>query len=252
MTRFIHFRDDAEILRCISDLTDVAQDRVARFVDGLVAKNVGGNPHMDYWQQFEAEFGAEPEISGTVYFHGCRCPRFTKFEQGLLPNNQVIDLIWLQLWQIVGDRIGAANVGEMKARFLGEPGRWRGDYHDRLSRSIRERGPWGKLVRPEWFMERTNSDHYFKNAAEIVSIILNHFSSDGVLHEIYRRETVPCIVHFRTIRKDALALGHGLVYLRDKRHCVYWAQYTNHYGLDSMCGVAIPPEDILEVEFLDD
>lgn len=252
MNRLIHFRDDAEIFRCISDLTDVSQDHVARFVDGLVAKNVGGNPHIDYWRQFQAEFGAEPVISGTVYFHGCRCPRFTKFEQGLLPNNQVIDLIWLQVWQIVGARIGASNVEEMKFQFIEGRRRSSGGYIERLWGPIRQRGPWGKLVRPEWFMERTHSDHYLRNAAEIVSIILNHFSPDGVLHEIYRRETVPCIVHFRTIRRDALALGHGLLYLRDKRHCEYWAQYTNHYGLDSMCGVAIPPEDILEVEFLDD
>ncbi|MBC8041353.1 MAG: hypothetical protein H7Y06_12480 [Opitutaceae bacterium] len=251
MSGLIHFKNDAEILRNISDITGVPRDEIGRFVDGLKFKNSGGNPHMDYWRQFQAEFGVEPEISGTVYFHGCRCPRFTKFDQGLLPNHQAIDLIWLQLWQIVGDRIGTTNVEEMKARFLGEPGRWRGDYHDRLSRSIRERGPWGKLVRPEWFMDRTNSDYYLGNAPEIVSIILNHFSPDGVLHEIYRDETVPCIIHFKTTRKDALSLGHGLLYLRDKRHCRYWAQYTHHYGLDSMCGVAIPPEDILEVEYLD-
>ncbi|MFA6289960.1 MAG: hypothetical protein WC661_21460 [Opitutaceae bacterium] len=250
MMRLIHFRDDAEILRCISELTDVPQDRVVRFVEGLVDKNVGGNPHMDYWRQFQAEFGVDLKISGTVYFHGCRCPRFTKFEQGLLPNHQAIDLIWLQLWQIVGDRIGAVNVEELKSQFIAKPGRWRGDYHDRLSRSIRERGPWGKLVRPEWFMEGTNSDHYLKNAPEIVLIILNHFSPDGSLHEIYRNETAPCIVHFKTTGKDELALGHGLLYLRDKRHCRYPAQYTFAYGLGSMCGVAIPPEDILEVEYL--
>lgn len=206
---------------------------------------------MDYWRQFQAEFGVEPKISGTVYFHGCRYPRFTRFEQGLLPNHQAIDLIWLQLWQIVGNRIGAANFRDMKARFLGEPSRWRGDYHDRLSRSIRERGPWGKLVRPEWFMERTISDHYLKNAPEIVLIILNHFSPDGSLHEIYRNETAPCIVHFITTRKDPCALGYGLLYLRDQRHCTHRAEYTGEYGLESMCGVAISDEDILEVEYPD-
>ena len=250
MIRLIHFRDDAEILRSISDLTDVSQDRVSRFVDGLVAKNTGGDPHIDYWRQFQAEFGAVPDISGTVYFHGCRCPRFTRFEQGLLSNHQVIDLIWEQLWQIVGAHVGAATVEAMKLRFFEGCG---SDYRDRISgRSIRERGPWGKLVRPEWFMARTNSDHYLRNAPEIVSIILNHFSPDGMLHELYRRETVPCIVHFRTARKDAAVLGHGLLYLRDMRYCTHWAQYTHHYGLDSMCGVTVPSEDILEVEFLGD
>lgn len=252
MSSLIYYRTDAEVLRCISDITKVPQDAVAKFVDGLVSKNTGGNPHMDYWRQFQVEFGSEPEISGTVYFHGCRCPQFTKFEQGLLPNEQVIDLIWSQLWQVVGDHIEAASVEEMKDQFMRESGWWGSQYYARISsQSTRERGPWGKLVRPEWLMKNTDG-HYLKNAPEIVSIILMHFSPDRVLHEIYRKETVPCIVHFRTTRKDPCALGHGLLYLRDKRHCTHWGDYTNEYGLESMCGVAIPPEDILDVEYLND
>lgn len=252
MRGLIYFRNDAGILRNISDLTGVPEDEVDRFVDGLKFKNSGGNPHLDYWGKFQDQFGVNPEILGTVYFHGCRCIRSNKFELGLLPNNQALEIIWQQVWSICGDLIGDPSAAAMRIRFEREAfSRRSGGYFDRISGPARQFGPWGKLVRAEWFLESTGSDHYLKNAPEIISEILNYFSPDGAMYDLYRKATAACIVHFKTDLQDASRIGHGLLYLRDKRHCAHYAEYTAHYGLDSMCGVAVPPENILKIEYLD-
>lgn len=199
---------------------------------------------MDY----QRKFGCSPVIKEAILFHGCRCLPGTDFKEGLLPNNQAIDLIWQHMYGAVGENLSYPDWKTWKSEF---EKRCSDIYLKRLRFSdIRQRGPWGKFVREEWFLEYCGSNHYIHKAPEIVFDVLKTFTKSDRVNELYLKNTLGCLVHFRAPCQDPKRLGHGLVYLCDKRHCVVPQQYRGSYGLESMEGHSVPFEDILNVEFL--
>jgi len=249
MDQVINFVGESEILQCISDLTKVSSEEISLFLSGLEVFEKGDCPHVNYWNAFMCAFEVKPKIAGTIYFHGCRCLPSTDFSLGLLPNHQAIDLIWRQIWEICGDAVDFRSLRAMREEYeSSSQSKMPGGYFARLEGRKRERGPWGKLVRDEWFFKASNSNHYLNNGSELISLILKYFSKEMNLRELYRERTQACIVHFLTNESDPQNIGHGISYLRDRRFCKQEHEYQNFYGLESLEGVGAEP---LKVEWID-
>lgn len=199
---------------------------------------------------FQAAFGCAPTIQRAVWYHGCRCLPGTTFEDGLLPNVQALSEIWHQLWKVIGKAVSSSSPEDLRSVFEAHTASMTGGgYHQRLMDS-RQNGPWGKLVREDWFLEGSDSDHYLKSGPELVCFPLRHFSPDGELEKLYLKSTQACLVHFSAPCSDPQLLGHGLNFLRDTRFCEHPIEYVGYYGLESMEGKIVPFKDILNVEFL--
>jgi len=254
MNGLIYFSSEAEILKNLSDLTGIPKDDINSFIDTLEQFEKGYSPKRAYWNAFVSHFGIDPapNLQGTVLFHGCRCPRRNTFDEGLLPNHKAIDLIWNQIWEICSDLFEGKDLFSVRNDFeKSEDSRGGGGYFKRLEGfRIRERGPWGILVRDAWFLEPTSSDHYLRHGPEIVSCILNSYPNPHELRERYIKNTEPCIVHFRTDFNDPEDLGHGIRFLRDKIFCENIHEITDFYGLKSMEGIPVPKDRILKIEFV--
>jgi hypothetical protein len=250
MKHTIHF-DTAEGIRSnLSELTGVRVEDIDGFVESVEDWEYAERDYRTLWTDFQRVFGCSPVIEEAILFHGCRCIPGTEFKEGLLPNDQAIDLIWQHTYGAVGENLSFPDWKTWKSDF---ENRSPDIYLKRLrSSDIRQRGPLGKFVREEWFLEWCDSNHYIHKAPEVVDAVLKTFPEIDRMKEFYLKNTLGCRGHFRVPCQNPRRLGHGLVYLCDKRHCVVPQQYRGSYGLESMEGQAIPFEDVLKVEFLDE
>ena len=238
----------------LSTVTEVPESKITEFVETLRNFEKGDHPKRAYWDVFKDRFKIQddPKINGTIVFHGCRCPKNTKFDEGLLPNHLAIDMLWDHIWQTCQDLFDAECLEVVRRNFENrKDAHYLGGYFDRLrGRRIRERGPWGKVVREEWFLEGSDSNHYLNGGPELIAVILNVFSNSVELRDRYAERTLPCIVHFLTDLCRADYLGYGIHFLRDSRFSEFYHDYHGYYGLTSMDGVTIPRGQILKIEFV--
>jgi|GEM_PF-2047606 len=250
MKHTIHFDTGEGIRNNLSVLTGVEKSEIDAFIDSMKEWTQTERDHRRVWGSFQKEYGCNPVIKQAVWFHGCRCLPKNDFKQGLLPNHQALDLIWQQLWEITREDLNFSSSQEMKERYESHSDSVSlGGYRDRLL-DQRQKGPWGKLVRDEWFLSGTHSNHYHESGPEIVGFILRHFSPDGALEKKYLQKTKGCLVHFRTPCTNPVLLGHGINFLRDIRFCQHSIEYIGYYGLESMEGHSVPYSDTIKVEFL--
>jgi len=100
-------------------------------------------------------------------------------------------------------------------------------------------GPFGHLVKEASFSSA--QDHFFRAPEAVVDL--------GFDLRAFRAATVPCIVKFRASepREDVPALALFYAYLAIWGHPADWDCSTTWSGE----GTAVPPEDILRIEFLD-
>lgn len=248
----INFRDEDQIISNISELTQVPVSEILDFLPKLINCPKGDNAANSYWEVFERRFRVYPKLDGTVYFHGCRILRAEAdpFSDGLFPNRLCMDKVWETIWLATKEHLDFESSAEMRSDFeKSSSGGGSGGYDSRLNgKRKRELGPWGKLVRPEWFIPNLGSNHYIEEANEIVSIALKHFSKCIDLHKIYQEQTIGCLVHFILPEASTSEIGHGLSYLRDVRFCSHKTEFEGFYGLESAEGQIIPKSRILSIE----
>ncbi len=117
MNGVINFRSESGILTNISCITGVPEKEIISFVDSLKDFENGDVDHRKYWQAFVDKFRVNPQVTGTVFFHGCRCLRSNDFRNGLLPNYLAIDKIWEDIWSVCSDHVEPNNLEEMRSLF---------------------------------------------------------------------------------------------------------------------------------------
>jgi hypothetical protein len=172
-----------------------------------------------------------------VWFHGTRLARGTSFERGLLPLSQCIEQLREVVEHIARDR--AIPQGARSSN---------SSYCLKMMR-LDALGPCASLLR-EAVVRPTRPQRDFLASPEIVEDLAEARAGDRSAEIIaaYRRSTQPCIVAFcsRASRPDVVPLA--LVYC-----------YSHIHGLENptqwnTCfdgrGAAVPPEDILQIEWL--
>jgi hypothetical protein len=167
-----------------------------------------------------------------IWFHATRVPLGTTFHEGLLPRQEIVDAIRMQLTSMVPAGIGPDRV------------QWREDG-----------GPYGCLVRDHILSD----DGFFGNylsQSELVENFVGALPQDrgSDLLECFRAATCSCIVKFRSSRLDdeapRRALRAALLYAYSSEHCHPLGLHTDTCFDGG--GVGIPPHDILNKEFLSD
>jgi hypothetical protein len=160
------------------------------------------------------------------WFHATRVLPDSDFAEGLLPLPSAVPRLIESL----------AKIGLRPASARG-----RSFHRDAHAEKLKHRGSWGPF------------GHLVKDAA--LSPVQNHFFQApevvvdlGFDLDAFRAVTVPCIVKFRATepREDVADLALYYAYLASCRQPADWDCSTT-WGGD---GQAVPPEDILKVEFL--
>ena len=258
MDGILYFYDETKILESISNVTEVDKAEILRFIsefDQNKVKDYSDSPRLHLWNGFRSQFNPLTKIKDTCYFHGCRCYSKADFNDGLLPNHLAIEKIWENLWSIFQTHLPYNTCEEFRRIFEdSDKSRRAGGYWWRIRNDQpRQHGPWGKLVREEWFLPFSHSNHYLEHGPEIVKLIINHLEDkySGEFLQIFIQETEPCIVHFLSGKQNPIKIGHGLKWLLDTSDCVDENDF-DYYGLESMEGRVVEKGKILEVEILED
>lgn len=190
--------------------------------------------------------GCISKPSDTCWFHAARVPSTTDFEsRGILPVSQNADALWTTLRSVDPQPPGDADWLEFRTHVEeGRIGHWSWLY------AIKQKypGPFAFLIREELdHFGDTRSVDYFACPESIADIC--HCYAEVFHRELlaaYQAATTPCVVKFVDTR-PAQTLGTVARYLYE--HVQGGPAYECNICFDSS-GVAIAPEQILDVEWL--
>lgn len=175
------------------------------------------------------------EFDCVCWFHLTRTVQTNKFEEGILPLNKAINLIWDFLYALVDKELPLKEWIKFKS--------------GSLSRAPKEFGPFAVLVREGAFRWRELGNHDYLAVPEIVEDVSINFGKIYKLDllERFKNNTSPCIVKFINDRVYPGLIGRALYYL-----------YTVYRGLkfSHLCTTNFPGQNeviaknrILKIEF---
>jgi hypothetical protein len=180
-----------------------------------------------------------------IWFHATRVPPGTSFSEGLHTLPQRAEIIKAFLKSLIPSCLGSGFMPPSETSSWVQQG-WR-QHGWKLSQHI-DWGPDAFLVRDAIF-ERDDSFHDYLATPEVIEDLALILAGDrwSELVGCFRDVTQPCIVKFRSARPRSDTVAVALYY-----------SYSAEWGLGidvdaSTCysgdGEAIPPQDILDVEF---
>lgn len=253
----LYCKDDNHIYASLEEITGISRMEIADFLNTVdcseasMDNGIGRIISAAFLSRFECKINPYQ----ACYFHGTRCLPGTTFTEGLLPVSQSIDLIWKALYSLVQKTETETSWARFRLEYEGSPEAGRpGGYWTRRRPSGRDTGPYGKLIREEWLIERT--DNHYLTASEIISIISNAYQcKTGIeLSKLFTMASTPCIVHFiappqADPARNKQMLGYALSWLYSKQRDQLNLKY-GCFGLDSMCGDPVPSCRIIEIEFI--
>jgi len=194
---------------------------------------------QDYlFECFESIFKTEIKEFEAYCFHTTRIPKGTKFSNGILPLNQIIDKIEEFIDKVAFD----LGLEIIKMDLTND---------NMIGLKLRnDDSPWGIFIK-DWAFELPSGIHNYLKFPEIVEDMINFkYPYDcSVLLEEYSQRTVPCIVKFkvpRTIKRERLPLliyylYHKVNKLEMECDCAF--NYSNQ-------GFKIDQGNIEKVEYL--
>lgn len=182
------------------------------------------------------------QIIKAYWFHNTRVLKGTKFEEGILPLSMAINKIELILNEIIKKlEIPISNTPLSECSII----------QDKLNSKINQ-GPWAFLIR-DFAFENTEGIHNYLQAPELIEDILNFRypgKYDLILSE-YQKETVKCIVKFRTEREfcyQRLIRVINYLYNKINNESMDWRANANF----SNEGEIISPSMILKIDYIED
>jgi hypothetical protein len=192
-----------------------------------------------------SELPAPPVI---YWFHATRVAPDTTFEDGIQPLSQVLDRVWAFLGSL-------ASAWSSPTDWLAFRSGMRGQFADQYARKLAyqfNEGPFAFLVRDALLLrDQMGANHDFLGIPEIVEdICLCYEMMFGYrLRARFSEATKPCVVKFksRAPRPDALAAALMYVHRKAKGQELERSCNTCYSGE----GVAVPPHDIVQVEWPD-
>lgn len=199
----------------------------------------------DYvWQNVIKE---EKSFDGVYWFHFTRTMNPESFrENGIKPLNEMIEPIWLMINELIGDRLTDAEKVEFRRH---KPGHHAFLYGLKVNDRMHW-GPYAMLLRESAFCSRDIGNHDYLVVPEIIAdicICLHEKHGLDLQSEFYAKSQ-PCIVKFLSLNDRPDLLRKALMYV--------WATIQNeetataHGTCFDAGGVAIPPEQIINVEIV--
>jgi len=193
--------------------------------------------------------GGEPRYDRTCWFHLTRTTPGNKFEQGLLPLGESIDLIWELLRSLAIPNVSKACWDAFRRDLEGascEPHHYALLYEMKTTDKDHW-GPFGMLIRDHAFEPIDLGNYDYLDVPEIVRDICICFSerSRFNLLQAFIDKTQPCIVKFFQDSAERNDLAAALYYLYNQFRGL-------GLGMSWACDAEgrVNPEQILSVDFL--
>jgi len=188
------------------------------------------------------------EFDCVCWFHLTRTVQTNKFEEGILPLNKAINLIWDFLYALVDQELDLNEWNKLKLDYMASP-----PLNSAFSKLIGEPtyGPYAVLVREGAFRWRELSNHDYLGVPEAVEDFSYPFEKRYKIDLLrrFKENTRPCIVKFIDDRVYPGLIGCALYYL----YTVYRGFKFSHLCTTNFCGQneVIGKNRILKIEFPD-
>ena len=187
-------------------------------------------------------------FEGTCYFHGTRVLDPQGFRiYGIRPLNQVLEQIWVMLYDLVREERSKAQWAQFRATVeAGGCGHFSQLYRQKTSERP-HLGPLGELVREIFFNPKAIGVHDYLSCPEIVQDIATCYRDVyGVdLERRFVDATSPCIVKFRSAEVRGGAIRAAVWYAFAKLR----SNNLSRHSLSAFDGngVGVPPDAIVDV-----
>ncbi|GEM47287.1 hypothetical protein [Deinococcus cellulosilyticus] len=211
-------------------------------------KNMQLGPADDVlWREMKRLYPLRPEGVGTCWFHLTRVRDPRVFRLGLLNFQKALPGMWDTLWECARPYISLQdwvrfreNLGNHRLRWL---------YDSKLADPT-QWGPHGMLIQEAAFQAHLLGNQDYLDAPETVLDICRCFHGTfGMdLLTLYRQNTHPCIVKFRTRGTPQAAWNRALYYCYRHLHQLETPAQSN-LCFDGQ-GTGIAARDIVHVEVL--
>jgi hypothetical protein len=191
-------------------------------------------------------FKVNPVPEYVYWFHTTRTIPDNKFENGILPLGNSLEIIWQTLFEIFKDTNHFSNIVKLKSN-----GVMNFMYKEKSSQSS-SWGPFAILVKEIAFKAKEIGAWDYLCMPEIIDDICNEYKNTFGLsiYEDVSKSLKPCIIKFKS--------SHGInkVYVRSALYYLYACIHNVKLSLDTnACFDAnnnkIPLEDIMKIEFID-
>lgn len=206
------------------------EELLPKYVCGVVGRAQLPSPQVIHW------------------FHATRVPPGTEFREGILPSSRRLDSIWALLGTLASEWSSPSEWEHFRGSMDGPGAR---EYHLRTSSRVDD-GPHAFLVRDAILHPEQLRSHDYLRMPEIIQDICTsyHHRYQHPLYDRARQATRPCIVTFRSSSPWPDALAAALMYVHRvvRREDLFLHCNTCFDGK----GGAVPPVDIVRLEWLDD
>jgi len=200
--------------------------------------------------KFKKQFNPVMSYDQSNWFHLTRVYKNEDFKSGILPLIDVVESKWDKLYSLISDIISEHEWNKFRINMEnGLLGPHSSLYKFRTSNTDFE-GPYAISIRETAFKTDKIRHHNYLAVPEIIRdicICFEHYYGHDLFSE-YKKNSVPCIVKFKTEFSEPELLGKVMFYMY---------QTVHNKELNSNCktnynanGTRIPPEDILKIEYL--
>jgi len=243
-------------LLSLETITQVKQDNILNFLynfdmDDFYHKNPlykSGDKLL--LLKFKNEFDPIINYDQSNWFHLTRIYKNEDFKSGILPLVDVVEDKWDKLYSLISNKISEKEWAEFRRDMeRGALGPHSSLYKFRMS-STDFKGPYAISIKETAFLSDQIRNHDYLAVPEIIRDICFSFeqSFNQDLFKEYTKNSVPCIVKFKTEFSHPNLIGKVLFYLYQTVHeKALNANCKTNYNAK---GNKIPPEDILKVEYL--
>jgi len=200
--------------------------------------------------KFKKQFGPIMHYDQSNWFHLTRIYKNDDFQSGILPLIDVVESKWDKLYPLVSNIISEDEWNDFRKNMeMGLLGPHSSLYKFRTTNTHFE-GPYAISIKDTAFKTNKICHHNYLAVPEIIRDIclcFEHNYGYDLFNE-YSKNSIPCIVKFKTQFSDPELIGNVLFYMY---------QTVHNKELNSNCktnynaqGCRIPPEDILKIEYL--
>ena len=201
--------------------------------------------------KFREKFDPVMSYDQSNWFHLTRLYKNDDFESGILPLVDVVDEKWDILYSLTSDKVSLKEWADFRSKMeMGALGPHSSLYKFRMSNTD-FKGPYAISIKDTAFVSDQIRNHNYLAVPEIIRDICICFEQtfNIDLFKEYSKNSVPCIVKFKTEFSNPDLIGNVLMYIYQTIH---------EKALNSNCkinynanGNKIPPEDILKIEYVD-
>jgi len=244
-------------LLSLETITQVKQANILNFLnnfdmDDFYHKNpLFGTGDRLLLLKFRKEFDPVMSYDQSNWFHLTRLYNNDDFESGILPLEDVVDDKWDKLYSLISNKISLRDWAEFRKKMeMGALGPHSSLYKFRMSNTD-FKGPYAISIKDTAFVSDEIKNHDYLAVPEIIRDICFCFEETfGYdLFKEYSKNSVPCIVKFKTEFSNPDLIGNVLLYIYQTIHEKALNPHCKiNYNAN---GNKIPPEDILKIEYLD-